>query len=366
MKKYTSILCILLLLCSAILSYAEGLEEKVSYSLNSYRDNNEGFIITNKLGIVKAIKERFAFSANGGVDSISAASPEAKSDNAESEDYRSDRYYASLSGIYDDRENNFSLGGYMSDENDYSGRSLFMNYGRQLNNQNTSLGMAFSRTQDKWKKIKNYTLPRDDRTGWQGDLSISQFLSPTAQIQLGYSHIVSRGLLESPYRFIELTPTTIIREALPYSKKGQAYSVRMVKELNSATSLNLSYRYYIDDWETTSHTINTEVYRDLKDNYTLGARLRLYSQSDTKYTQDISTYDGTEKYRPIDYKYSAFDSYMLGFNLIYKIETEKMKSYVIKGSLDYYRTSDNDFIEYWYGSKHLDAVIFSCSIDYLY
>ncbi|MDH3975024.1 MAG: DUF3570 domain-containing protein [Deltaproteobacteria bacterium] len=364
MMKQTSLLAILLLLFGTILSYAEGLEEKVTYSLNAYRDNSEGFILTNKLGMVKSIKEKFAIGVNGGVDAITAASSSNKSDRGPSEKSQSYRSYASLSGIYDDRENSLILGGYLSEENDYSGRSLFINYVRQLNRQNTSLAIALSTLSDRWKIN---TLPRDDRKGTQADLSITQFLSPTVQFQLGYSNIYSRGYLASPYRFIEQpTPLPLIEESLPASRRGEAYSLRVVKALSGATSLNLSYRYYRDDWKITSHTINTEVYRDLRDNYTLGGRLRLYRQSDTAYTKDIGAYTGTEKYVPIDYKYSAFDSYMAGVNLIYTIERPDLKRYVIKGSLDYYRTSNNDFIKYWYHNSYLDAVIFSCSVDYLY
>lgn len=364
MKKYSSILVLLILLFGAISSYAEGLEEKVTYSINAYRDNSSAFIITNKLGIVKSIWDKFSISGNAGVDAITAATSSNESNTGPTEKSESYRSYASLSGIYDDRQNSLTLGGYLSEENDYSGRSLFMNYVRQLNNQNTSVGLTFSSLSDRWD-LKGLT--RNDRKGRETNISISQFLSPTAQLQLAYSNIYSSGFLASPYRFIEqVGPPTLIKEKLPDSRNGDAYSLKLVKQLSEPTSINIAYRYYSDDWKITSHTINAELYRDMDEYYTLGGRLRLYSQSDTAYTKDITSYDGLEEYAPIDYKYSAFDSYMLGLNVIYKIETEKLKSYVIKGSLDYYRTSDNDYIEFWYGNSNLDAIIFSCSIDYLY
>lgn len=360
MKKHTTILVLIFMFFGDILGYAEGIEDKLTYALNSYLDNNRGLIITNKLGIVKSLKEKFSMGANVGVDAITAASPSNKSGTSKTEESQSYRKYASLSGTYDDRKNSLTLGGYLSREDDYSGRSLFINYVRQLNNENTALGIVFSSLSDKWKID---TLPRDDRKGTQTDLSITQFLSPTAQLQLGYSNIISRGYLASPYRFIEQTaPLPLIEESLPSSRKGEAYSIRIVKQLNRPTSLNLSYRYYSDDWEITSHTINTELYRDLSDDFTLGGRLRYYKQSDTAYTKTIGSYSGTEQYVPIDYKYSAFDSYMAGVNMIYKLESEN----TFKGSLDYYRTSDNDFIQYWYGRSYIDAIIFSLSFDYLY
>lgn len=364
MKKYTSLLAIILLFFGTILGNAEELQEKVSYSLNTYHDNNRGLIVTNKLGFIKSVKERFSIGTNIGVDTITAASPSNKSDSSPTEKSKSFRSYASLSGIYDDRSNNVVFGGYLSNEDDYSGRSLFVNYVHALNNQNTSLGIALSTLSDKWNLSD---LPRNDRKGNQADISVTQFLSPTLQLQLGYTYISSKGYLASPYRFIKQSAhLPLTQESLPDSRKGKAYSLRMVKELNSTTSLNIAYRYYSDDWNISSHTINTELYKDLRKDYTLGSRLRLYRQRESAFTKDITSYDGSEKYIPIDYKYSAFNSYMAGINIIYNLETKKLRNYKIKGSLDYYRTSDNDFINYWYGKSYIEALILSCSVDYLY
>jgi hypothetical protein len=101
----------------------------------------------------------------------------------------------------------------------------------------------------------------------------------------------------------------------------------------------------------------------------LGARYRFYTQGKADFMKSLTEYKRDNQYIGVDYRYSAFDSNTVGLSIIFKpkttetgfIDLNKMK---IKGSVDYYFTSKNDYIKYWYDTDRMRAVFTSITIDY--
>jgi hypothetical protein len=59
---------------------------------------------------------------------------------------------------------------------------------------------------------------------------------------------------------------------------------------------------------------------------------------------------------------SAFDSYTIGIPFIYK----KDNGDKVTASIDYYQTTDNDYIKSWYGVNSINAVFTTLSYEFDY
>ncbi|MDH4161927.1 MAG: DUF3570 domain-containing protein [Nitrospirota bacterium] len=92
-----------------------------------------------------------------------APPPSGKEDESEGGNI-SIRVPLSLSLTYDKNDDTLTAGGYYSYEDTYTGRSLFENYTRRLNLNNTALGIGFSKSFDRWTPSAGRRLPTDRRS----------------------------------------------------------------------------------------------------------------------------------------------------------------------------------------------------------
>ncbi|MBF0404911.1 MAG: DUF3570 domain-containing protein [Nitrospirae bacterium] len=365
------------ILISCAVLFAEGLKDKVTLSYDFYGDNGDVRVYTPAIAIYKKITERFLIgvkmnvdavtaatiyrgSRRGKVDAVTAATPMRLFDDV--------RYAPSLFGTYNDGDNAFTLGGYYSTERDYTGRSYYANYVRQLNEQNTALGIGIAQSFDKWRPGLNRQLPRYDKGETKVDLSASQILSQTFTAQLIYTFMNTNGFLASPYEYLT-TDTFTLYERYPSSRTANALTLKLVKLIDDPMAVHFSYRLFKDSWDITSHTFNAELYRDLSSTFTIGAKYRYYTQTKANFMKSIDDYIRTDQYIAVDYRQSAFSSNTIGIMAILKPQTtetglidfNKMK---LKGAINYYWTSPNDYISYWYNVNRLQGVFTSFSVDY--
>ncbi|MBF0556204.1 MAG: DUF3570 domain-containing protein, partial [Nitrospirae bacterium] len=195
------------------------------------------------------------------------------------------------------------------------------------------------------------------------DLSATQILAQTFTAQFIYTFMNTTGFLASPYEYIT-TDTFADYERYPSSRTGNALTLKLVKLIDDPTAIHFSYRFFKDSWAIASHTFNVELYRDLSSNFTIGTKYRFYTQTKADFTKPLSDYVRTDQYIAVDYRQSAFSSNTAGIMAILKprttetglIDFNKMK---IKGAVNYYWTSPNDYINYWYNVNRLKGVFTS-------
>lgn len=371
------LLVIILVLLPVVVLRAEILKDRINISFDYYGDNGDVKVLSPSLSFYKKLSEKFMLGAKMRVDAITAATKayggrakgiDAVTGATPTNNFDEIRVAPSLTGIYTEGDHTASFGGYYSTERDYTGRSFFINYARELNEQNTTMVIGFSQSFDKWKPYFKRELPDYKRDESKLDLSVTQLLSPTFSAQLTYSYMLSKGFLSSPYHYL-LTDNNAKFEKYPSDRTGNAFALRMVKLLDEPTSANFTYRFYKDDWDISSHTVNAELYRDITRNFTLGGRYRYYTQTGANFTKDLSGYSINDNYIAVDYRMSAFKSNTVGLSAIYKpdwknftlLDSNKLK---IKASCDYYWTSKNGYIKYWYDNDKINAVFTSLSFDY--
>lgn len=357
---------------SAILpikAFAGSLEDRADLTFDYYADNTEVQVYSPSLSFLKKLTRKFLIGIKMRIDAITAASirkggapaiSDAVTGATVRRTYDDVRYAPSIFGVYDDGDNTLTVGAYYSTERDYTGRAVFLNYVRQLNLQNTAVGVGISRSSDIWDPIFKRNLPRKDRNELKVDLTLSQLLSPTAMIQAVYSYIRSEGFLGSPYHYL-LTSRVARFESLPERRTGNALSLRLVKLINEPTSINLFYRYYSDDWKIGSHTIDLKVLRDIGRSLTAGIRLRYYTQSGAFFTKDPEDYTYSDQYVAVDYRLSSFNSQTFGILFLKELWVRGLS---LKGAVNYYTTSPNKQIRAWFGKERIQAWFGTLNLSY--
>jgi len=348
-------------------TYASGLKDSASFGLDTYSDNNDVQVYSPTFELMKTVSKNWLVGVKLRVDAIAAASirfgysPKvgnsinAQATASKKSTFQDMRYAPTFFVTYDDGENAATVGGYYSTELDYVGKALFASYTKQLNQGNTVLGIGLSQSADKWSPNNGRVLPRDNRDERKVDLSVNQLISTTLSLQFVYSYMNSQGFLSSPY-------INNITENYPSTRTGHAFAVKGLKFIDDDNSMNFSYRYYTDDWGIKSHTFGTEWLHDVNNNLMIGLRGRYYTQTAANFTKPIASYTATDTYKASEYRMSAFNSYDIGIPITYK--PSEYSPYKFSFSVDYYRTSDNAFIENWFGNKHIQAVYTTFRVDY--
>ena len=350
---------------------ATTLEDKVSLSLEYYADNTDVQVYSPSFSFLKKITRKFLIGIKMRIDAITAASIRKGGSPAISDavtgatvrrTYDDVRYAPSVYGVYDDGDNSLTIGAYYSTERDYTGRAVFFNYVRQLNLQNTAVGVGLSQSSDTWDPVFKRNLPRSDRKERKIDISITQMLSPTAMVQAVYSNMYSEGFLGSPYHYL-IRKDLARFESLPNTRKGHALSLRLVKLVTEPTSINLFYRYYTDDWGIKSHTGDVKVLMDITNSLTMGLRYRYYNQTKANFAKAINEYRQDDPYVVVDYRFYTLSSNTLGALFIHSFGAHRVK---LKGSINYYQTSSSEYIQNWYGKDKITAFFGNVALEYAF
>ena len=360
------------LLLLQVNTFASSLKDSMSFGFDSYSDNADVQVYSPTLSLFKKLSHEWMIGFKMRIDTISAASIKNGANSAHvdavtaassTEDalYDDIRYAPTLMATYDDGANLLSIGAYYSTEIDYTGQALFMNYVRQLNEQNTVIGIGISQSFDKWHPVYDRALPKDYRDERKIDFSLNQLIKPEFSMQAVYSYMYSEGFLSSPYHYV-LQNDFAKFENYPDTRVGHALALKGVYLLNGTNAMNFSYRYYFDDWDISSHTLNIEELHDFSSQFTSGIRFRYYTQTESNFVQNIGSYQVNDSYFATDYRMSAFDSYTVGIPFIYR----RNNGDKVKASIDYYQTTDNDYIKSWYGVSSISALFTTLSYEFDY
>lgn len=370
MSLIQNLKALLLLLMLPLISVASELKDRISIGVDSYLDSGQVEVYSPTFAIFKRLGSSWMLGLKMRIDGISAASirngssvtrVDAVTGASARKAFDDLRLATTLLATYQKDDDAVTFGAYHSAEIDYIGNALFLNYIRQLNTQNTAVGMGLSQSYDRWLPVFQVALPTDTRAESKLDLSLNQLISSTFSVQGVYSLFYAQGFLSSPYHYI-LQNDIAKFENYPQQRLGNAFSLKGVYLWQPKLSTNFSYRFYVDDWNILAHTAQIEGLYDFSERVTSGMRLRYYTQSAAFFAKAIGSYTLKDLYYAADYRMDAFSSMMIGVPFIYRIDS----GHKLTASIDYYRTGQSDYIQNWYGVDHLDAVFTTLSYDFEY
>jgi len=266
--------------------------------------------------------------------------------------YEDDRnaYGATLTKRFANRDE-LSIGLNYSKENDYKSKEISAEYLHYLDpSKNRSISFGISSQQN---DILVYCSPAskvcDGSSGASQtvkdlkvinlEVGFTQIIDATSLIKSSLFYINEDGYLSNPYMTVVRDYNTnpkIAEDSKPNIRKAFGATLQYSKALNDAISLHGSYRYYNDDWDISSHTIDTQIFYEFNPKLTIGLGGRYYTQTKAKFYSKRRDYFTNEKYASSDPRMRDFESVNYSLSLDYKI-TDKLS---INGSINYYEQFD--------------------------
>jgi len=169
-------------------------------------------------------------------------------------------------------------------------------------------------------------------------MGLNQVLSKQSLLQLKYSYAEASGYLTDPYKILSLIENPSGRtldflfENRPDERKIQslytAYKLYLAGNI-----LDLSYRYYWDEWEIKSSTFDVRYRKKLSNNNFIQPHIRYYTQTEADFfTHSLADNKPLPKFSSADFRLAKFDAYTLGFK--YGEKSDENKEYSI--SVEYY------------------------------
>ena len=199
-----------------------------------------------------------------------------------------------------------------SDEDDYESNAVALDGSFNSEDGLTTYSAAISTSHDDIKPTQG-TIPtntlkdeKDISSVWAG---VTRIVSKRALVRFGLSYTYRDGFLTDPYKY---------RDRRPDERKEWALSGgyrHFFEEQNAA--LHVDYRYFNDDWDVQSHTIDLAWQQNLPKNFRLTPFIRYYTQNEAEFFHNIQRPE--YKYFADDYRLSSFGAFSYGFRLRHDI-----------------------------------------------
>jgi hypothetical protein len=165
--------------------------------------------------------------------------------------------------------------------------------------------------------------------------SITQVFDSKMLGQLSYELSHLDGYQASPYRVVGVGPnatgygcmggagTQCLPEHEPSSRTRNAFAVLIRRALGDELSLGLNYRFYIDDWQLSSHTATAQLGLLAGPDTTLTLRYRFYSQTGTGFYLPIYHMLAPNQYTTRDREQSPMHDQRVGLDLEQKLALDE-------------------------------------------
>jgi hypothetical protein len=257
------------------------------------------------------------------------------------------------------------VGTHLSSEHDYKSIGASLSITRVLNQKNTTIGIVASISHDVSSPVGGLPVPFTDMTAEaQTDnygrketgkpksvqdvmFSVSQVLDQRTVLRVNYSLDRASGYLTDPYKVITLVqppdsadpgePTGNIHERRP-EKRNKNAVYGQLRRFMFGGPVDLSYRYFWDDWGITAHTIDCYVQVDLKKRGAIQPHLRWYKQAAADfYGAFLVQGAALPEFASADSRLASFQA--LTYGLTYTIPTGRDTRLNFTG--EYYRQRGN-------------------------
>ncbi len=240
-----------------------------------------------------------------------------------------------------DRLKRVTFGGNFSNEFDFTSLAASATYAQDSSDRNRTYTFGLGFTSDEWDPVggKNPELEfmidgnfdqgnkggTDTKTTTDINLGLTQVISRSTIMQFNLGISDSSGYLTDPYRFISvLEADGKLTTNLPTNAFGYRYEKRPDTRTRNtffwrtATHLtedviNVSYRYFTDDWGINSHTLDFRYRYELGGNHYLQPHVRYYTQSAADFFVNyLNAGDALPDYASADYRLSEFVGTTIG------------------------------------------------------
>ncbi|WP_025743635.1 DUF3570 domain-containing protein [Aquimarina pacifica] len=245
-----------------------------------------------------------------------------------------------ISGNYshssDNRNKIWSMNAAVATEYDYFSIGFGGSYTQLFNEKNTEFSIKANVFLDTWNAIYPSELrdlstfesfDDESRNSYSVGFGFSQILSKKMQGSLSLDIIQQTGLLSTPFQRVQFADITdvIIQEftygddieRLPDTRFKTAIGGRLHYYVNEIFTVRTFYRYYVDDWDVSSHTASIEIPIKISDQFTIYPSYRFYTQTQATYFAGFNQHLSTQEFYTSDYDLSDFNGNQYGIGISY-------------------------------------------------
>lgn len=312
---------------------AEG-DNSVAYKFHYYQEDDDRISVLSHY-VYAATHPTLSTDVNvmALVDSISGASPIGTpapdgSDQVPLSELEDTRYAGSVDVVH--RFDRYSLAGkiYMSKEDDYRSTGYALNGTVDFDERNTTLALGFAYDDDSVEPaFFEKARPKLSNNYFIG---ITQLINPDTYVGINYTYINRRGYQSDPYKLVlktlELLPGLYVPQTFaenrPSKREIHILQVNGMHYIQSVdASIQLTYRFFTDDWNIDGHTFEVTWNQKLGAQWIVSPVLRYYTQSragfyhptlDGTDIEPLSDYTGTGPYYSADHRLAQLDTVTYG------------------------------------------------------
>ncbi len=205
-----------------------------------------------------------------------------------------------------------SLAGSYSHENDYQSLGGGISGSFHFNQNLTTLELGINGSKD-YINATDADLypsrPTDKVKNRFGALvGLSRVLSKNSLVGVSLSYSSLQGFLSDAYK-LALVEGLPQQDSRPGQNQQYAVDIMWRQYVTSANAaLHVDYRYFANDWQLRSHTLELAWFQNLGHNWQLIPSLRFYQQTQAAFYQPYYTQARMDGYYSSDYRLSAFNA----------------------------------------------------------
>jgi hypothetical protein len=316
----------LALVCSvliAVLGAAGARSQQASTSLYVRTDTDDTTVITPRLRVSAPLAEETTVDVAYTVDVWTSASIDIRTSASKAITEQRDQLEVGLGQVLGDAT--LSAGYRYSSEPDYQSNGGSLGFAYDFADRNSTLALGLSAMFDDVGRAGDPGFSRALRTQ-SARVSFTQVLDSKMFGQLIYELGRSDGYLASAYRFIgvgtmdgvcgDQRPEYCVMEQLPNARQRHAVSLSLRRALFDDLSMGAGYRFYTDDWDLLSHTVEADLAWLAGSETLLRLRYRLYTQSKAvHYSKRFLSLAAAGRYFTHDKELSTFNAHRIALDL---------------------------------------------------
>jgi hypothetical protein len=182
---------------------------------------------------------------------------------------------------------------------------------------------------------------RTNRATTTVSLGVTQLLTPTTIVSLGYGGTVQEGELGNTWNSVPLANSTRGPELLPSERVRHAFVARGAQFLPWNGSLRLYYRLYDDDWGVLAHSIEGQLSQRITPHLYVAGLYRFHRQTGASFFTTLASLDAP--LRTADSDLAALDSHTVGGKIVGEVALHGTSARALHFELGYeryFRTND--------------------------
>ncbi|MEQ9495640.1 MAG: DUF3570 domain-containing protein [Deltaproteobacteria bacterium] len=335
-------------------------ENRVASNLSLYTDDDATDVVTSVTRISADPWEGGTVEASYLIDIISSASVDLVSSATGRFDENRHALGGAVTHALDGKSFNLNYG--YSQENDYVGHGIGAGANFELAERNATLGVSYALELSQIGRADDPTF-EEGLTTHAIDVNGSQILTPWLVVNGGYALALQNGYLAKPYRYARLgnngivtqpgasgslqterlfTPESGVPETHPDFRMRNALYAGIKAHIVRETAAELRYRFYVDNWALSGHTIEALGHLGWNKNFGARFRYRFYAQGAASFYQfDYAT---PQRYMTRDRELSPLTSHLVGLKLFARVEDLGFLSALgITAKADLFRYDYSDF-----------------------